>query len=228
MRALVALIATAAVLSASAAAADVRVTVKKDGTKVIYNVGASRDPRAGDLKWLARQHDRRTKFDPYIERYAEQYGVDPVLVRAVIQIESNFDPRAVSSKGARGLMQLMPGTARRYKVADPHDPEQGIRGGTRYLADLMRLFPNDLRRVLAAYNAGEGAVQRYGGIPPYQETKMYVTRGLTVYHGRAEGQALFFRGKSGGATLRGGFRSGNVAPVAAAALMPRMKYLGSR
>ncbi|MFZ2490100.1 MAG: lytic transglycosylase domain-containing protein [Thermoanaerobaculia bacterium] len=210
--------------TASAASADVRISVKNDGTKVIYNVGRSVDPRLSDMKWLAKQHDRRSRFDPYIERYAEQYGVDPVLVRAVIQIESNFDPRSVSRKGARGLMQLMPATAKRYRVKDPHDPEQGIRGGIHYLSDLLRMFPNDLRRVLAAYNAGEGAVQRHGGIPPYAETKTYVARGLTVYHGRVPGEPLFYRGRPGGPKLRGGFTGRTVT----AAVLPGVKVLGTR
>jgi soluble lytic murein transglycosylase-like protein len=116
-----------------------------------------------------------------IQRLAQQYSIDPHLVRAIITVESNFDPRAVSRAGAQGLMQLMPDTAARYRVEDPFDPHANIEGGIRYLRDLLRLFPRDLRHVLAAYNAGEGAVQYYGGIPPYPETQRYVERVLALY-----------------------------------------------
>jgi Transglycosylase SLT domain len=116
-----------------------------------------------------------------IQRLAQQYSVDPHLVRAIITVESNFDPRAVSRVGAQGLMQLMPDTAARYRVEDPFDPHANLEGGIRYLRDLLRLFPSDLRHVLAAYNAGEGAVQQYGGIPPYPETQRYVERVLALY-----------------------------------------------
>ena len=118
---------------------------------------------------------------PMMHRLAQQYSVDPRLVRAIITVESNFDPHAVSRVGAQGLMQLMPDTAARYRVEDPFDPHANIEGGIRYLRDLLRLFPSDLRHVLAAYNAGEGAVQQYGGIPPYPETQRYVERVLTLY-----------------------------------------------
>ena len=116
-----------------------------------------------------------------IQRLAQQYSVDPHLVRAIITVESNFDPHAVSRAGAQGLMQLMPDTAARYRVEDPFDAHANIEGGIRYLRDLLRLFPSDLRHVLAAYNAGEGAVQQYGGIPPYPETQRYVERVLALY-----------------------------------------------
>jgi soluble lytic murein transglycosylase-like protein len=116
-----------------------------------------------------------------IQRLAQQYSVDPHLVQAIIRVESNFDPHAVSRAGAQGLMQLMPDTAARYRVEDPFDPQANIEGGIRYLRDLLRLFPSDLRHVLAAYNAGEGAVQQYGGMPPYPETQRYVERVLALY-----------------------------------------------
>src|SRR6266571_4696523 len=118
---------------------------------------------------------------PLIHRLAQQYSIDPRLVHAIITVESNFDPRAVSRAGAQGLMQLMPDTAARYRVENPFDPQANIEGGIRYLRDLLRLFPGDLRHVLAAYNAGEGAVQQYGGIPPYPETQRYVERVLALY-----------------------------------------------
>lgn len=118
---------------------------------------------------------------PLIHRLAQQYSVDPRLVQAIITVESNFDPHAVSRAGAQGLMQLMPDTAARYRVEDPFDPHANIEGGVRYLRDLLRMFPSDLRHVLAAYNAGEGTVQQYGGVPPYPETRRYVERVLALY-----------------------------------------------
>src|SRR5689334_6518920 len=152
-------------LVATAASAEVRLTVK-GGKKVITNDS----PVAGrTLDWLAKRHDRRSKFDPIIERYAEKYGIDPTLVRAVIQVESDFNMHCVSHKGARGLMQLMPETAKRFGVKRMHDPEENIHGGIQYLAYLTRMFRDDLPRALAAYNAGENAVIKYGGIPPYDE-----------------------------------------------------------
>lgn len=108
-----------------------------------------------------------------VEEKARQHGVDPLLVDSVIQVESAYNPYAVSPKGAQGLMQLMPGTARTYGVSNSLDPEQNIEGGVRYLKYLKTLF-DDERLVLAAYNAGEGAVFKYGWIPPYNETQNYV------------------------------------------------------
>lgn len=210
-------------LLATALQADVRITTRPDGKKVIYNVGSS--GRAGDLRWLARQHDRRSEYDRLIDRYAGQYDVDPVLVRAVIQVESDFNPNCVSRKGARGLMQLMPGTARRYGVSKVHDPDQNIRGGVRYLADLLAIFRADLQRVLAAYNAGEGAVSRHGGVPPYEETATYVKRALTVYYGHPWGEEDSFAPRGDGPRLRGGFSSATAGPLA---MLPGMRYLGSR
>jgi soluble lytic murein transglycosylase-like protein len=205
--------------------ADVRLATKKDGTKVIYNVGAGPVKNAS-LDWLAKQHDRRSDYDDIIERYAEKFRVDATLVRAVIQVESNFNQNCVSNKGARGLMQLMPGTAERFGVSSIHDPEQNIKGGVQYLAYLLRLFEDDLSQALAAYNAGENAVIRYGGIPPYKETETYVKRALTVYYGRpyGGGAVSFAGGRTPGRKLRGGF--GVTAAVGSTGLIPGAKYLG--
>ena len=216
----------ALLLAASSVDAQVHLAIKSDGSKVIYNVPSARsNARATDFAWLARQHDRRSRFDQFIEQYAKKYRVDPTLVRAVIQVESDFNPMCVSNKGARGLMQLMPETARRYGVTKVHDPEQNIRGGVQYLRDLTQMF-SDLPRALAAYNAGENAVLKYGGIPPYEETTTYVKRALTVYYGRPYGSAVMFAGKRGGGTLKGGFGASRVVPLAA--VMPGMRYLGSQ
>jgi soluble lytic murein transglycosylase-like protein len=111
-----------------------------------------------------------------VRRLAPAYRLNPNLVLAVIEVESNFDPQARSPKNAQGLMQLIPETAERFGVRDVWDAEQNIRGGMAYLRWLNRHFDGDLELVLAAYNAGEGAVKRYGGIPPYAETQNYVQR----------------------------------------------------
>jgi soluble lytic murein transglycosylase-like protein len=121
-------------------------------------------------------------IDAAIRSAARKFSVDEALVRAVIHVESRFDPKAVSPKGATGLMQLMPGTARRFGVADARDPAQNIHGGTNYLRVLLDLFNGDLRLALAAYNAGEGAVLKHKRrIPPYQETQQYVQLVLGRY-----------------------------------------------
>lgn len=112
---------------------------------------------------------------------AERSNLDPALVSAVIQAESNWNPYAVSRKGAFGLMQLLPSTAERYDVRDVFDPAQNIKGGTRYLRDLLDHYHGDLKKSLAAYNAGELAVQRYGGVPRYPETRAYVRKVTRTY-----------------------------------------------
>jgi len=117
-----------------------------------------------------------TPYDRFIEKVAAENGLDPALVKAVASVESGFDPRAVSPKGARGVMQFMPATAKRYGVKDPHDPYESIRGGAEHLRDLLDEFDGDLRLALAAYNAGSGAVKRHGGMPAYRETQDYVRK----------------------------------------------------
>ena len=116
-----------------------------------------------------------------VQRLAPQYGVHPGLAYAVIRAESNFNPLAVSQKNAQGLMQLIPATAARFRVKQPLDPEQNIRGGLSYLRWLLAYFKGDVPLVVAAYNAGEGAVERYKGIPPYPETQGYVRRIQEVF-----------------------------------------------
>jgi soluble lytic murein transglycosylase-like protein len=114
---------------------------------------------------------------------ASRHGINGRLVEAIIAVESAFNPRAVSRKGAMGLMQLMPKTARQYAVRNPFDPLQNIQGGLHLLRDLLHRFQGDLRLALAAYNAGEKAVVEYDGIPPYRETREYVKKVLRRYGG---------------------------------------------
>jgi len=118
-------------------------------------------------------------FGTLIYQMAERYKLNPYLVADVVQVESAFNPRAISRKGARGLMQLLPATARRFglqRKKDLFNPQKNLEAGVKYLKWLSGRFSGDAARVLAAYNAGEGAVDRFGGVPPYQETRDYVTR----------------------------------------------------
>jgi soluble lytic murein transglycosylase len=119
-----------------------------------------------------------------INRTAREHGIEPNLIKALIRVESNFNPGAVSRKGAQGLMQLMPATAANHAVADAFDPGQNVAGGVRYLRKLLDLFGGDQRLALAAYNAGENAVLRYNGVPPYRETQQYVRKVLDLYRSR--------------------------------------------
>jgi soluble lytic murein transglycosylase len=121
-----------------------------------------------------------SRYDELIDETARVYRLPPALVKAVIAAESAFDPRAVSRRGAQGLMQLMPQTAALLGVDNPLEPEANVRGGTTYLRAMLDRY-GDLTRALAAYNAGPTAVDRYGGVPPYRETQDYVDRVLTYY-----------------------------------------------
>ena len=123
------------------------------------------------------------QIDTAIEKAAERHNVDPNLVRAVVKVESNFNPRAVSRKGAMGLMQLMPFTARQLKVTNPFDPQQNVDAGVRHLKQLLDNFGGDVKLTLAAYNAGTNAVLRSSGMPPYAETRNYVKRITQLYWG---------------------------------------------
>ena len=130
------------------------------------------------VDWLARS----AQFDQAISGAAKAATIQAALVRAVIVVESGFNPHAVSKKGAVGLMQLLPATAKRYGVKDIYDPEQNIRAGAHYLSDLLNRFGSNLELALAAYNAGEDAVERYGRhVPPYRETMSYVPSVMKVY-----------------------------------------------
>jgi soluble lytic murein transglycosylase-like protein len=141
-------------------------------------VGAGTSIKDHSINWLARS----AQYDGVITGAAKAATIQAALVRAVIVVESGFNPRAISKKGAIGLMQLQPATARRYGVKNIYDPEQNVRAGAHYLSDLLVRFDSNLELALAAYNAGEEAVERYGRhVPPFRETLAYVPSVMKVY-----------------------------------------------
>jgi soluble lytic murein transglycosylase-like protein len=143
---------------------------------------------------LAELHKRRDRLSPLIDRAAAESRLRPALIHAVVRAESAYRHDAVSSKGAVGLMQLMPATAERYGVDNRTDPAQNLRGGSEYLRDLLQMFDNDLQLALAAYNAGENAVIRYGNkIPPYAETQGYVRKVIKFYNAMKSADQLAAR-----------------------------------
>ena len=129
----------------------------------------------------ATDHSAARSLQGYIESAATEHGIDPLLVKAVIKTESNCDPEAVSAKGALGLMQLMPATARELRVANPLDPLENVTGGTRYLRTLLDSYDGNVALSLAAYNAGPEAVRKYDGVPPYAETQSHIVKVMAVY-----------------------------------------------
>jgi len=183
-------------VSAGIAHADIYRYVDADGTvhftnvpqdsrfKVYLKEKRKPDPVTDTLASEIRYYDEkdRARYAKPIQDAARATRLEPALIHAVISAESGYNPFARSRKGAAGLMQLMPETAKRYGVKNRLDPTQNISGGARYLRDLIRLFNNDVQLAVAAYNAGENAVVRYGNrIPPYQETMTYVPRVMTYY-----------------------------------------------
>jgi len=160
--------------------------VDEHGRKVYVNTGE----KATRGEWLTRSF-RPTptgiptlapqEIDRLVHQTAEKHRVDPQLVHAIIKVESKYDPNAVSRKGAMGLMQLVPATAQRFGVENPFDPQQNIEGGVNYLKYLLEMFGGDLTLSLAAYNAGEHSVQRFGGIPIFSETREYVRKVTDIY-----------------------------------------------
>lgn len=144
---------------------------------------AEADENGHDIVASASPEQRKTL--EMVQKLAPQYGVYPRLAMAIIRAESNFNPLAVSAKNAQGLMQLIPETAERFNVKKPFDPEQNIRGGLSYLRWLLAYFQGNINLVAAAYNAGEGAVNRYAGIPPFAETRGYVKRIKEIYRNDA-------------------------------------------
>jgi soluble lytic murein transglycosylase-like protein len=186
---LLALVPAATLTFAGPSQADIYKTVGPDGVISFTNtpgksaklVMRTEAPRAPVRMPSDRSPARYGRYDDHIRQAAALYQIPEDLIRSVIQVESDFDPRAVSPANARGLMQLMPQTAERMLVTDIFDPRQNIFGGVRYLRVLANLFNGDIELTIAGYNAGEGAVMKYGGIPPYPETQDYVKRVLAQY-----------------------------------------------
>jgi len=173
----------ACALGAAEAGEEIYYRRDQNGSLVLTNVPDHRDLRTySGQRPLAGAHSGE-EFRDLIWKTSLQHGVRPELVYAVAAVESNFDPRAQSAKGALGLMQLMPETATRFGVSDPFDPVENVVGGVRYLRYLLDLFGGDQRLALAAYNAGENAVQTTRSIPPYQETRAYVAKVLKIFAG---------------------------------------------
>jgi hypothetical protein len=151
-----------------------------DGTRHVLEVPAAGSYAGAVPDGLAA---RREQLWPTVQKAARSNGLDPNLVDLVIRMESGYNSRAVSPKGARGVMQLMPGTASLYGVRNVFDPFDNIRGGVHYLRDLLQRFDSNVALALAAYNAGPEAVDRHGGVPPYDETRSYVRTILNAYQG---------------------------------------------
>jgi soluble lytic murein transglycosylase-like protein len=178
------------VLCSSVVVADIYKYVDKDG--VIHFTDVPTDRRFKIyMRDLKRDKELRRKFDltacsrdpkqfeASIDKYSRMYNVDKALIKAVIHAESNYNPHAVSRAGAKGLMQLMPETAKQLKVCDSFDADENIRGGVRYLRFLLDTFNGDVELALAAYNAGMSRVAKYGGVPPYKETETYIAKVLS-------------------------------------------------
>ncbi|MEW6488068.1 MAG: lytic transglycosylase domain-containing protein [Thermodesulfobacteriota bacterium] len=182
----------ACLLASSPCAADVYSGRSVEGTPSFTDA-----PTQPGYSVLFREAPPVLPWRDVAEREAERHGLDPRLVRAVIYVESGEDPRAVSPKGAQGLMQLMPGTAEELGVGNPFRPRENIQGGVSYLAAMLQRFGGNVELALAAYNAGPGAVQRHGGIPPYPETQRYVKKVLDVYR-RQGGEARSEAGSDAG------------------------------
>jgi soluble lytic murein transglycosylase-like protein len=162
------------------AGAGVHVEVGSNGRKVIVNENTVQRFRrlAGKLVPVPS-----ADLEPLIQRQSDSQNLDPKLVKAVIQVESGYNHKALSNKGAMGLMQLMPDTASLFNVRNAFDPEENLRAGTRYLRQLLDRFAGRLELALASYNAGPGAVERHGGVPPYAETRDYVKQVMMLYRG---------------------------------------------
>jgi soluble lytic murein transglycosylase len=145
----------------------------REGPKTVPRATASSLPTAS---WMTG----------YVDRVSRANDLPPALVHAIIKAESNGQRKAVSPKGAKGVMQLMPFTSKRMRVVDPFDPIENIEGGIRYIKELLVSFEGDLTNTVAAYNAGPAAVRKYGGVPPYQETRLYVRRVMDLYRQYSE------------------------------------------
>jgi soluble lytic murein transglycosylase-like protein len=158
------------------------VRAARSAAEEVNHLLASTDALPPALRPVRERAFSQQEIDAAIDQAASRHNVDPSLVRAVIKVESNFNPNAVSRKGAMGLMQLMPQTARSLNVSNPFDPEQNVDAGVRQLKQLMENYGGDVKLTLAAYNAGPGAVARSSGVPHYAETRQYVKRITQLYY----------------------------------------------
>jgi len=219
----------AAFLSAAPAQAQIYTRRNEKGVVEATNVPAARGyrltyPGKGTSIHTSAYRMRRSyngEFDQHIAAATSSYNVSLELVRAIIQVESDFDHLARSSKGAQGLMQLMPGTAQRFGVRDPFDPRQNIFGGVQYLRVLLDMFGGDVTLAAAAYNAGENAVIRYNGVPPYRETRGYVGKIQSLLGGAAAVLATMSSYVPGPGLLSG-------KQNATALAVPPLAYLAAR
>jgi hypothetical protein len=198
-RVFIVVVAVAGVFWASAASAESYRLIDSDG--VVHLTNAPTDPRYRGLPavsgsatgWLRMSETSHTQYASEIREISARHGVDPTLVESVIRAESAFNPTAVSRTGARGLMQLMPRTATALGVRDSFNPRENIEGGVRHLRYLLDRYPGNVALAVAAYNAGEGAVDSHRGIPPYVETQQYVQR---VLQGGGSGGGTAWAGRS--------------------------------
>ncbi len=151
-------------------------------------VNKPKDVRFSSVLQEERKKIEHRDIGSLIKEYSDKYGVDPLLVTAIARVESGFNPKAVSPKGAVGIMQLMPSTARAFGVKNLYSVDENIEGGIKYLKFLSDKYQGDMNKVLAAYNAGTGAVDRYGGVPPYAETRDYVSKVKEMYERLMKGE----------------------------------------
>ena len=160
----------------------VRTTYYRDSKSADGNNYSADNSNTNYGSSAASNSGSRNAYDAYIRASAVRNGIDPALMKAMMHTESAFNPNARSPVGAQGLMQLMPATARRFKVNNPWNPAENIEGSAKYIAWLLRRFNNNIEHAVAGYNAGEGNVDKYGGIPPFKETRNYVQRVMSRYH----------------------------------------------
>lgn len=195
-------VVTALLLTAVPAVGEAEIYYWRDASGQLVLSDKPKDPAARTFAVSQSQTFRTTRplvsgraaaYESLIEQHANEQGVDANLVRAVIQAESAYNPRAVSGKGAMGLMQLMPATARAYNVFDAFDPAENIRAGVAYLKSLLLKYRANLELALAAYNAGPGAIAKYGEVPPYRETRQYVAKIRKAVDGKPAPQVRLYR-----------------------------------
>jgi len=177
------LVLTAILLASTPVSADIYMFVDKNGVRHFTNAPTSSKFHLFIKGKKSRQKSPLNKkcYDPLIKKAAQKFNVDFSLIKAVIEVESAYNPRAVSPKGAQGLMQIMPSNFKALKLSDPFEPSQNIMAGTRYLNKMIHQYKGNIKHALAAYNAGPGNVDKYKGIPPFQETRNYVQRVMALH-----------------------------------------------